>query len=106
MLFSARSHPLYRPVITEYQQAVAQLARRRAKRMDQRLAQLRGTREHIQRRMGAIDDYLNWFEATQSPTASGSFREYMRAAELAQSRPTRRRDPISVYLDALESQFR
>ncbi|CAN5200166.1 hypothetical protein BH20VER2_BH20VER2_02640 [soil metagenome] len=106
LLFSARSHPLYRPVLTEYQEIVAQLVRRRTRRLDQRLAEIRGTREHIVRRMDAIDDYLNWFEATQSRTASGAFSEYMRAAELAQERQTRRRDPISVYLDALESQFR
>jgi hypothetical protein len=54
--------------------------------------------------MSAIDDYLNWFEATQSRTVSGAFRDYMRAAELAQERQARRRDPISVYLDALEVQ--
>lgn len=106
LLLAARSHPLYRPVITEYEQIVAQLARKRTKRLPERLAQIRGTREHIYRRMDAIDDYLNWFEATQSRTASGAFREYMRAAELAQERHSRRRDPISVYLDAMEVQFR
>jgi hypothetical protein len=104
LLFSARAHPLYRPVVEEYQKIVLNLSRKKTGRMGERLAELRGLREHIQRRMGAIDDYLNWFEATQSRTVSGEFRDYMRAAELAQERQTRRRDPISVYLDALEVQ--
>jgi hypothetical protein len=53
----------------------------------------------------AIDDYLNWFEATSLMKPSGQFDDYMKAAERA-ARPGRtKRDPISVYLDALETQF-
>jgi hypothetical protein len=48
---------------------------------------------------------MNWFEATQQQTQSGAFAEYMKAAELAMERQPRRRDPISVYLDALEAQM-
>jgi hypothetical protein len=63
-------------------------------------------REHIRRRMSAITDYMNWFEATQSRSTSGVFAEYMKAAELAlEDQQSRRHDPISVYLDALEAQF-
>lgn len=55
--------------------------------------------------MQEIDDYMNWFEATKSRRASGAFNDYMRAAELAAQRPQMRHDPISLYLDALETQF-
>ena len=55
--------------------------------------------------MSAINDYLNWHEATQAKTASGAFAEYMKAAELAADREPRRRDRISVYLDAMEAQL-
>jgi hypothetical protein len=48
---------------------------------------------------------MNWYEATQSRSASGAFREYMKAAELSLERERRRHDPISVYLDALEAQL-
>lgn len=104
-LSSARVNPLYRPVIVEYQEIVAQLQRGKHKRLAQRLAEARGTREHLSRRMSAIGDYMNWFEATQARGSSGAFQEYLKAAELADARESRRRDPISVYLDALEAQF-
>ncbi|HEV3408919.1 MAG TPA: hypothetical protein VG095_01390 [Chthoniobacterales bacterium] len=105
LLLGARAHPLYRPVLTEYQEVLALLGRKKTSRMVERLAQLRATREHINRRMSAVADYLNWFEATQSRTTSGTFGAYMRAVELAAEREYRRRDPISVYLDALETQL-
>jgi hypothetical protein len=105
LLLSGRANPLHRPVIAEYQKIVSQIARGKTKKIPDRLARARETREHISRRMSAIGDYLNWFEATQARTDSGVFREYLKAAELALEREPRRRDPISVYLDSLESQF-
>ncbi|HMJ06015.1 MAG TPA: hypothetical protein VK474_07140 [Chthoniobacterales bacterium] len=105
LLLSARANPLYRPIIGEYQEIAALLVRRKTRKIPRRLAELRETREHLSRQMNAIADYLNWFEATQARTLSGAFREYLRAAELAQEPEPRRRDPISVYLDALETQF-
>ena len=104
LLLSGRANPLYHPILLEYQRIVAQLLRRKAPK-PQRLAELRAMREDLSRRMSAIADYLNWFEATQPLVASGSFREYLRAAEEALEPAPRRRDPISVYLDALETQF-
>lgn len=105
LVFSGRVNPLYRPVIAEYQKITGLLARRKTKRMRERLAELRAMREHISRRMSAIDDYMNWFEATQARQASGEFRDYLKAAELGREGERRRRDPISIYLDALEAQF-
>ena len=105
LLLSGRANPLYRPVVAEYQQIVTSLARKKTKGITRRLAELRSTREHIVRRMGAIDDYMNWFEATQFRNASGAFDEYMKAAERSATEAPRRRDPISVYLDALEAQM-
>ncbi|HSH39137.1 MAG TPA: hypothetical protein VK993_10155, partial [Chthoniobacterales bacterium] len=105
LTLSARANPLYQPVLAEYEQIATQLVRGKTKHIVERLARARGTREHIQREMSAIGDYMNWFEATQSQKQSGIFAEYMKAAELAQERQPRRRDPISVYLDSLEAQM-
>lgn len=105
ILLSAQAHPLFLPVIGEYQKAVALLLRGKPKRVAERLAAARATREQLSRRMSAIDDYLNWFEATQARTASGAFRDYLMAAEMAMAPEPRRRDRISVYLDALEAEF-
>ena len=52
-----------------------------------------------------IDDYMNWFEATQTENQSGVFSDYLKAANQSQVAATRRRDPLSVYLDALEDQI-
>ena len=55
--------------------------------------------------MSDVDDYMNWFEATKLKTNSGEFADYVTAAkEQEQIRP-HRRDPLSIYLDALEEQF-
>jgi hypothetical protein len=105
LVLSGRAHALYQPVLREYQQIALLLEKRKPKRVAQRLAEARSTREQLGRRMTAIGDYMNWFEATQSRTASGAFREYMKAAEAANDWQSRRRDPISVYLDAMEAQF-
>lgn len=104
LVLSGRAHPIYAPILAEYQLIAAQLLRRRAPKA-RRLAELRATREDLTRRMSDIEDYLNWYEATQPRVASGTFREYLRAAEEATEPVPRRRDPISVYLDALETQF-
>jgi hypothetical protein len=106
LILAGRAHTLYQPIIREYQEIALLLERRKTKRVPQRLAEARGTREQLTRRMSAIGDYMNWYEATQARTASGAFREYLKAAEFATERPLRRRrDPISVYLDAMEAQF-
>jgi hypothetical protein len=66
---------------------------------------LRLSRKNVAARMQGIDDYMNWFEVTKSRGPSGAFDDYMRAADLAARREQTRRDPISLYLDALETQF-
>jgi hypothetical protein len=55
--------------------------------------------------MAEIDDYINWFEATQMESQSGAFNDYLRAAHKSQISAPRRRDPLSVYLDALADHF-
>ena len=105
LLLSGRASPIYRPIVGEYQEIVARLLRRRTYHVARRLTELNVLRESLRRQMSAIGDYLNWFEATQAQTESGVFREYLRAVESTSEPEPRRRDPISVYLDALETQF-
>ncbi len=105
LLLSGRAHPLYRPIVAEYLELVRLLQNKKTKHLTERLAKIRGTREHITRRMSEIDDYMNWFEATQSHSKSGAFREYLQAAQSASETEPRRHDRISVYLDALEAQL-
>jgi hypothetical protein len=92
--------------VLEYQQAASQLELNKKQGVALRLARATITRSRLLARMRGFDDYLNWFEATQSPARSGAFGDYFKAAAEADEKASRRRDPLSVYLDALEEQFK
>jgi len=55
--------------------------------------------------MGEVDDYMNWFEATQLKTESGLFDNARRAATDTSAALYHRKDAFSTYLDAMESEF-
>ena len=100
-----RANPIYQPLISEYAKVAALLARGKTRGLSKRIAGLRARhRESASRRRG-IDDYLNWFEATHLRRPSGAFAEYMKVAEAAARPPQSKRDPISIYLDALGTEF-
>jgi hypothetical protein len=100
-----RANPIYARIIAEYAEIVALLQRGKTLDVPKRLEQLAASRKAISAQMREIDDYLNWFEATGLAGPSGRFADYMKAAERAAQPPRMKRDPISVYLDALETQF-
>jgi hypothetical protein len=103
ILLSAHAHPLLRTIVTDYKNAAEAFGRGRSRGLVKRLAATAELRKRVAARMSEVDDYMNWFEATQSQTPSGTFRDYMRAAERNEASP-RRHDPLSVYLDAMEAQ--
>jgi hypothetical protein len=103
MLLSAHAHPLLRSIVVDYQHAAEALVRGKTRGLAKRLAVTAGLRKRVAHRMSEVDDYMNWFEATQLHSSSGTFRDYMSAAEANQA-PPRRRDPLSVYLDAMEAE--
>jgi hypothetical protein len=105
LTLARRSHPVLRPIVERYQQIAAQLAAGKYRHIAERLAQLETTRAKLVARMDQIDDYLNWFEATQLQTNSGLFGDYLKTSEHIPGKPPRRNDPLSVYLDALETEF-
>ena len=104
LLFIGQANPVLRPVAREYQEIATRLARGKRRGITKRLARLENTRQRLAARMSDIDDYMNWFEATQMESGSGVFADYLRAAEQPQA-PESRHDPLSVYLDALQDQF-
>ncbi len=105
LLLATVSHPLLRPVVLEYQEITQRLARRNRSKVTQRLSQAKAVREGMARRMTQIDDYMNWYEATRLRTSSGAFTHYLKAADQLGGPEKRRRDALSVYLDAIEAQF-
>jgi hypothetical protein len=104
-LFTIRANPVMRPIVREYQQIAALLARGKRKRIIEHLARLQMTHTKLVARMNDVDDYMNWFEATQSNSRSGVFADYLKAAGNSQVPAPRRRDALSVYLDSLAEQF-
>ena len=105
MLLAMQANPILRPLVGGYEQAVDRLLAHKIKDVPGRLTALAAKREQLRTRTSDIDDYMNWFEATKSGVTSGAFTGYLRAAASSSEPPARRRDPLSVYLDALEEQF-
>jgi len=104
MLLTARSHPLLRPIVADYQLAAESVARKKRHGLGKRLATNKALREKIVARMSEVDDFMNWYEATQAKTVSGAFRDYLHTSAKTDA-PPRRRDALSVYLDALDTQL-
>jgi len=105
LVFVAQANPVLRPIVREYQQITALLARGKRRAIAKRLSRLDVTHKQLAARMSDIDDYMNWFEATQMNKGSGYFSDYLKAVNQSQLAPPNRRDPLSVYVDALEDQF-
>ena len=102
LLLGARAHPSYHAIVQECYQIAALLARGKTRKVTQRLARVATYREVVEQQGHAMDDYLNWYEATQLKTMSGVFAQVLKDAG-EEDRPPRRRDAISVYLDAIEA---
>ena len=105
MFLVPQTNPVLRPIGREYQEIAALLARGKRRGVSKRLARLELTRQQLAARMTEIDDYMNWFEATQMNSGSGNFTGYLKAVNQSQVPAPRRHDPLSVYVDALEDQF-
>jgi hypothetical protein len=105
LFFVPQANPVQRPIAREYQQIAAFLARGRWRGMAKHLSRLDATRQQLASRMSEIDDYMNWFEGTQMKSRSGNFTGYLKAVDQSQVQTRKRRDPLSVYVDALEDQF-
>ena len=102
---SARASALYRPVLADYEQAFALLARGKTGGVRERLARIEEYRTSVLRRTAEIADYLNWFEGTQLGGTSNVFDSYLKTANELSGQEQKRRDPISRYLDEMEHEY-
>jgi hypothetical protein len=105
MFLVPQINPVLRPIGREYQEVATLLARGKRRGVEKHLSRLEFTRQQLAGRMVEIDDYMNWFEATQMSTGSGNFTGYFKAMDQSRVPAPRRHDPLSVYVDALEDQF-
>lgn len=105
-LLMAQAHPLLRPVVQEYQRIVMNLAQGKTRGAAEALRAIADYRTLIVERMDKIDDYLNWYEATQMPEQSGAFADFMQNAKALENQPPpKRNDAISKYIDQLQREF-
>ncbi|KAB2645439.1 MAG: hypothetical protein DVB27_10225 [Verrucomicrobia bacterium] len=102
---STRANALFRPVLVDYEAALALLARGKTKGVRERLASIRKYRADVLQRMSAIADYLNWFEATQRIGPNRDFDEYLKTAREISEQERKQRAPIARYLDELEREY-
>ena len=70
MVLGVRANPMSRPVVQEYQNIAFRLARGKTSGIAARLKRVKNARELLVGRVQEIDDYMNWFEATQSAAAA------------------------------------
>ena len=105
LFFVPLANPVLRPIAREYEAIAGLLARGKRRGMAKRLLRLEATGQRLASRMREIDDYMNWFEATQMKSLSGNFTGYLKAVDQSQLEPPRRRDPLSIYVDVMAAQF-
>ncbi|MEO6970445.1 MAG: hypothetical protein ABI217_06085 [Chthoniobacterales bacterium] len=105
LLLSALAHPSYRAIVQEHFELAQLIARGKPGKIQPRLARVASYRQVVERQKNEIDDYLNWYEATQVKKVSGAFRQLLETAKAADEAQPRRRDPISVYLDSIEMEM-
>lgn len=101
LVLATRVNPALHPIVQDYQQLADQLALGKNHGVANKLASLQTLRKKLSARMTEIDDYMNWYEATQLRTQSGLFENEASVKSMG----FRRRDAFTVYLDAMESQF-
>jgi len=101
-----RAHPVYRPVFGEYRSLIKLLtAGKKEKEAAASFAALAHLRKELGDDMKGAEDYLNWFEATQTEGISGAFHDYLKTAtELDRPVPARR-DPLSRYMNLIEQEY-
>lgn len=101
-----QAFPLYRGVVLRYEMAVLNLIEGRTRGMDEELEKADREREGIQRSMSRVEDYMNYFEATQAEGTSEAYEQYRQMKEkLEREGRPQRSDRISKYLDALEHEY-
>jgi len=98
--------PLYRPVIAGYDTILGRLIGGDTKDAAKQLSDLDRQRAELRQLMGDITDHMNWFAATQLEMESDAFDGYESALRhLKGLDATKRQDPISSYLDAVEREL-
>lgn len=102
---SNRCFPSYRPILKDYQQVLAAIAKNKTHDVAANLTKLKEVRTTMITRATRGRDYLDWFEITRARQTSGEFNDYLKLKERLKSDPHQRKDPVSTYLDRMDKIF-
>ncbi|HYF35568.1 MAG TPA: hypothetical protein VD994_09790 [Prosthecobacter sp.] len=100
-----RAAVLYRPIVTEYSEVLSDLLQGKTKGVDERLRSLRARSAKALAQGKAVRDFVDLYEANESPVFSGLFDDYLKLPETINQELPARVDPMSTYLDALDREF-
>jgi hypothetical protein len=100
-----RAAVLFRPIVADYSQVVADLMEGKSKGADERLRNLRARAGKALEQSKAVRDFVDVYEANESPVFSGLFEDYLKLPENITNELPPRSDPLSNYLDALDREF-
>lgn len=104
---TGQANPLYRQIVADYEGLVSLMIHGRTGNVDEKLQVLADQRRDALKYREEVADYMNWYEATQASTQSGSFEDYFHTVrQLDSGQSVHRPDAISVYLDALGTELR
>jgi len=100
-----RASILCRPAVVDYAEIIGLLARGKTHGIKERLAKAEDYRQLALRRTTDIADYLNWFEATQMKTQSGTFDNYLKTAADIAEQERKNKGLVGRYLDEIEKEL-
>jgi hypothetical protein len=100
----AEAHPLVRPLVLEWQEIASRMAEGNRRGIAGRIERLESAQKATAKRVDAIADYLNWYQATNPTEKSGRFDAYLKAARDPGQTAANvsGHDPIARYLDNFE----
>ncbi len=102
---AVRSHPLTLPIVLSYIDLSNRIQKGTRRGTAEELQALAELRQEILQRGAEIEDFMNWYEATQLPTASGAFAGYFNLLRQLEGNQQAHVDPIRRYVDGLEREL-
>lgn len=100
---AVRGNALFRDIANDYIGVINELSVGKTKGVDEKLQALRKRAVEAYVKACAVQDHLDWFEATQSTRYSGLFEDFLTLPERVREELPPRKDPISKYLDEVEA---
>lgn len=100
---AVRGNVLFRDIANDYISVINELSVGKTKGVDEKLKALRKRAVESYVKACAVQDHLDWYEATQSIRYSGLFEDFLTLPDRVREELPPRNDPISKYLDEVES---